>query len=389
MKKKKSNKSHISRSDRPVIKSVLCEKVIPGGDGLVRVDGKVVFIPSLLAGERADIELVSEGKKFSRGRVLQLHETSPRRVTPFCNFYERCGGCNLQHTDYEHQIELKTSFIKEHFRKFAGIELPDTFRFFTSRPEAYRNRVQFHKTSEGCGFKKRGSDSVIRLKSCPVLVKGLDSFLGSGQSIINDREIFFGTDETCYSGRERELIEVIIKDRSVRFRSDLFFQSNLSLLPALIDYVTDFAETHTVTKEHAMDLYCGVGLFSVFLKDTFSSLTGIELNRETESFYRSNMEGSDYDFFGESLEQWLLSGKRRPSDFIVVDPPRTGLSPEVRQYLIDMRVPALVYVSCDPVTQARDTKELICGGYVLDSGAGFDFYPQTHHMESVLRFVFR
>jgi 23S rRNA (uracil1939-C5)-methyltransferase len=384
MKKMKSKKSSISSKVSPQYNSVRAEKVVPGGDALFRIDGKVVFVPAVLEGETADIELVQQGKKFSRGRVLQLHEESPHRVEPFCSYYGRCGGCNFQHISYERQLELKTSFVREHFRKFASMELPEDFSFASSDQRAYRNRVQFHKSPDGSGFKKRGSDSVINLRSCPVLVPGLDKFLSSSESLKKDRETYFGTDSSYWSGRDRENISVEIRGKNIQFRSDLFFQSNLSLLPEMLDYIMEFSENSG--SEHAMDLYCGVGLFSAFLKDKYKKVTGIEMNPETESFYNKNMEGSDYEFFGQSMEDWLSVNDCKQSDFIIVDPPRTGLSPEVRQFLIRMKAGALVYVSCDPVTQARDTKELLEGGYEIDSARGFDFYPQTHHMETVVRF---
>ena len=137
---------------------------------------------------------------------------------------------------------------------------------------------------------------------------------------------------------------------------------------------------------HGMDLYCGVGLFSVFMKQRFSHITAIELNPRVEPFYRKNMGDYSYEFFGQSLEKWLRRKGRSQADFILVDPPRTGLSEQARSFLIQMKVPELCYVSCDPVTQARDTKELLQAGYVPDSARGFDFYPQTHHMETVIRF---
>jgi len=130
-----------------------------------------------------------------------------------------------------------------------------------------------------------------------------------------------------------------------------------------------------------------VGLFSVFLRDRFRMITGIELNPETEPYYRANMEGSDYRFYGISLEQWLNRKGSGNADLIVVDPPRTGLSEKVRSFLKEMKVPDLVYVSCDPVTQARDAAELAASGYKLADIRGFDFYPQTNHMETVCRFT--
>ncbi|MDC7241151.1 MAG: hypothetical protein PQJ50_12420 [Spirochaetales bacterium] len=229
---------------------------------------------------------------------------------------------------------------------------------------------------------QRAANSVIPIESCPVLVPSLNRFLASKQPVSQDRETWFGTEKECWPGSRREDIKVEILGRPVTFRSDQFFQSNLILLPELIEYVMEYASEG----DHAMDLYSGVGLFSVFLKDRYRNITGVELNPETEAYYRKNMSGSSFEFFGQSMEAWLKGNRGRKADFVVVDPPRTGLSDDVRSFLVRMKVPNLVYVSCDPVTQARDTKALLEGGYAIDSARGFDFYPHTSHMESVVRF---
>jgi 23S rRNA (uracil1939-C5)-methyltransferase len=377
-------KSHYSDSISANLKEfhkVCVEKIVPGGDGLVRMDGKVVFIPSVLENEIINFKMVSEGKKFTRGQVLQILQPSKDRVIPFCSFYDRCGGCNLQHLSYDSQLSLKESFVREHFKRLAAVDLSNDFHFVPSKPKGFRNRVQFHKAERGCGFKTRSSDRVIPVNHCPVLTESLNVFLSREEGINQDRETFFGVGDQFYRDSILENIKVHIKGIPVHFRTDLFFQSNLSLLPELLDF-----SLGGYSGNHGMDLYSGVGLFSVFMRDHFSSITAIELNPKTESFYKQNMAGYQYDYYGMSLEDWLNKKSGKSADLIVVDPPRTGLSPSVRSFILKMNVPQLVYVSCDPVTQARDTKDLLAGGYKIEAARGFDFYPQTNHMETVLRF---
>ncbi len=377
----KSQNNSSEHKDSKIYKNVKVEKVVPGCDGLIRLDGKVVFVPGVLGGEIIDIEMVSEGRRFSRGRLLKITEPSDRRVEPVCSYYGRCGGCNLQHLGYTDQLILKESFVREHFKRLAGIDLPESFRFTPSPCRAYRNRVQFHKSHDGPGFKKRGSDEILRIENCPVLVGPLNDFLASGKTLVKERETFFADKKRFWNERSDSEIEVNVAGRSVFFRGDLFFQSNLSLLPELIDFALA-----DVSGFHGMDLYCGVGLFSVFMKERFKRITAIELNPKVEAFYRKNMGEFPFEFFGQSLEKWVMGKGREKADFILVDPPRTGLSVKARKFLIRMKAAEISYVSCDPVTQARDTKELTAAGYRISDIRGFDFYPQTHHMETVIRF---
>ncbi|QEN07296.1 class I SAM-dependent RNA methyltransferase [Oceanispirochaeta crateris] len=379
-KMKSQNSVSISRNSN-IYHDVQVEKIIPGGDGLVRMKGKVIFIPGVIGGEIIDFKIVSEGKKFSRGSVIRIKESSENRVLPFCPVYEICGGCNMQHLSYEYQISLKESFVKEHFKRLAGIGLPENFKFLPSKPQHYRNRIQLHRGEEGCGFKMRSSDDVIPLTHCPVLVDSLNDFLSAKENIVGTKETFYGLEERYYRESGQEDIRVLIGDHPVHFRADLFFQSNLSLIPELLNF-----SLNGYKGQHGMDLYCGVGLFSVFMKERFSEITAIELNPKTEMYYRKNMAGASYHYFAMSLEDWVKKKSGPPADLIVVDPPRTGLSAKVRSHILKMNVPDLVYVSCDPVTQARDTKDLLEGGYEISAARGFDFYPQTAHMETVLRF---
>ena len=371
-------------NDSEIIENVLVEKIVPGGDGLIRVDGKVFFVPGVIDGEVVDICKISEGRKFSRGRVLKIRKASPKRIEPKCPHYGLCGGCNLQHLGYEDQLKLKAAFVREHFQRLAGFNLPDDFHFVPSSPWGYRNRVQFHRGTTGAGFKLRGSDEILSINHCPVLSETLNKFLASGVTPSLERENYFGDDRHWWSETGREKIEVMIEGLRIRFRADLFFQSNLTLLPDLLNFALDDA-----SGEHGMDLYCGVGLFSVFMKQKFDRITAIELNPEVESFYRENMADQNYEFSAQSLENWIRRirhNRTGKTDFILVDPPRTGLSAQARKFLIRMKARDLCYVSCDPVTQARDTKELLAAGYKLIDIRGFDFYPQTHHMETVVRF---
>ncbi len=386
-----ANKSFLNKNFRvnpregEVYRRCVVEKLVPGGAGLLHVRNQAVFVPLALPGEVVDISIEKSRSKYARGKVLAIHSSSKDRVRPFCPCYGDCGGCNLQHLKYEKQIEAKAGFVFEHFFRLSGIKPPEDFCFVASRPRGYRQRVQFHRALGGPGFKKRGSNEVLPLGHCPVLNAPLNTVLSGKNIMQKNREVFFADDHRFWTESSGEEISLDFMGKKVFFRGDLFFQSNLGVLPEVINHVLEGAEGG-----RAMDLYCGTGLFSLFLKERFSKITAIEIHSAAEFFYRKNMAGFSFDFYPQSLEDYVKSTKREKQesvDFAVIDPPRSGLSPLVRSYLMELKIPRIAYVSCNPVTQARDAGDFIKAGYRLEGLRGFDFYPHTSHMETVMKLV--
>jgi 23S rRNA (uracil1939-C5)-methyltransferase len=180
-------------------------------------------------------------------------------------------------------------------------------------------------------------------------------------------------------------VEVRVASRPIRFRLRGFFQSNLSLLDAFVREATG-----GLSGERAADLYCGVGLFGSFLASSFRSVVCVEENAEALELAKLNVPGKGHEFFPMAVEEWTRSESARgPFDLVLVDPPRTGLSPAVREWLSRSKPASIVYLSCDPVTLARDSRGLLGSGYDLQAIAAFDFYPQTSHVECHARFALR
>jgi 23S rRNA (uracil1939-C5)-methyltransferase len=166
----------------------------------------------------------------------------------------------------------------------------------------------------------------------------------------------------------------------------LFFQSNGTALEILIPELLEAAQGADPSLPMA-DIYCGVGTFAVFLGSYFSRIDLVEENRQAVSLARENMAGRNCRFFPLKADQWVKTRwKRENYGFVIVDPPRQGLSGTLRQWLIREGPPALAYVSCDPATLARDSRELCLGGYGLEKISFHDFYPQTAHIEALAVF---
>lgn len=360
-------------------KRLTIDKLIAGGDGLGYIDGKAHFVPQSLPGEIVDIEIIEDKKGFNRCRLVNVVTKSVYRVEPFCSLYGKCGGCNLQYTEYENQLSVKKQIVKDIFLRNGRIELGD-FNFISSKDQGYRNRVQLHCHGDITGFKKRQSDEIINIKNCPLLVDGLNNMLSKKNSFSKERITLFSDGVDNYIGGFDKSCTISILGKKVSFNPEGFFQSNLSLLPELIKIVSSH-----VTGTSIMDLYCGVGLFSIFLPENVKRIIGVEIDDRVEPFINKNLEGRPFTFYPMSLEKYISKGlhKKNIVDTIIVDPPRKGLSKDVRKFLSNSGVKRVIYVSCDPVTMARDILELKNRGYSLSYFSCLDFYPNTTHIESV------
>lgn len=354
------------------------EKIIPGGDGLAFYRDKAVFIPGVLPSEVVEGVITEEKKGFYRAELTKVVTPAPQRTEPFCPHFDICGGCSLQYMSYEKQLEIKKEMVRDSFLRTGKISLGD-FDIVPSPQKGYRNRVQFHSDGHSLGFKKKKSDRIISLDSCPLLAPGLNSYLKEKKSLPEGRYLVFSHDGEYREGLKGSEDTLTLLNKEVHYSPGGFFQSNLTILPRLISWVKEQCDG-----EHIMDLYSGIGLFSLFLKDQVKQITAVEINRDVKPFIEKNLKGSQYSFYPMSLEDYVKKGMSRKNraDTVIVDPPRTGLSSRVRQYLIKMGVKKIIYVSCNPVTMARDVKDLTEGGYILKEFKLFDFYPQTPHMEA-------
>lgn len=410
--------------------TLIIEKLVPGGDGLARHDGKVVFVPAVLPGEKVRARILEAKKDFARASLVEILEASPMRIEPPCPVAGRCGGCDWQHIDYAEQLRQKVAMTADALRRTGGLEFPG-LAIEPGKPLRYRNRAQIHRDPGGrAGFLAKASHDIVPVTSCPVAHPALDTLLradgpadpgaagvaghrGSGPrqderfaawahtlpASAGGKDFLVsgaaGPSEPGYqpSGFSEPGFPVEILGREIHFDLRCFFQSNLEMLAKLLPYALD-----GLAGREAMDLYCGVGLFGAFLKDRFDRVVAVEENAVALAYARRNIgpgrtesgrTESGHLFLQGRLEDLIAEGRpelisARP-EVILVDPPRPGLDAGVRAYLADKQPPRLIYVSCNPVTLARDLKTLLAEGFVLEDLRLFDFYPQTAHVEAVAK----
>ncbi len=373
------------------------EKLVAGGDGLAFLDGKAVFVPFSLPGESVLASLHPGKRDFAKADLVQILEPSPHRVQAPCPIYGECGGCNLQHLAYPRQVEEKSLIVADAFSRTAHLET-GKITSVPSLPFSYRNRMQLHFTRERrIGFMKRSSSEVVEAPTCLVALRPIKEWIEAGagtgraydelKAFVFDKDRFlaFGYGDEVWIEGAKGLVEVAVAGQDIRFHLKDFFQSNLRLLDSFVpDAVAG------LSGDRAADLYCGVGLFGRFLAPTFQNLVCVEQNPHALGLARDNVPGKNHEFHALPVEDWVRGeSARKPFDLVLVDPPRTGLAVPVREWLATVKPATIVYLSCDPVTLARDSADLVKAGYELKSLKPYDFYPQTSHVECNARFILR
>lgn len=399
--------------------SVICElsieKLVQGGEGLARLDdGRVCFVRGGLPGERCRVELTAGKKDFARGRVVEVLEKSADRVQPRCPLYGKCGGCSLQHLDSAKQFPYLERVERENFKRIAHQELPADFKIYQAEPWGYRNRARVVYLGERdgrCrfGFRKQESNGVVAIENCPVLTPGLNEFLKNAKSadvfkglkrIPKDLELNLfddGRGRVAYyyrgmpESRRQECSVSTVKMGGKEIVSDasVFFQSNLSLLPRLVQSVREAVDegiaSGAASDQWLIDLFSGVGFFAAILQDKFRRVTTVEREPLCLKYANVNLCGNGGAAGVENVsapaEDWLAKNVVDKPATLIVDPPRTGLPPEALSAIVKSSVNRLIYVSCDPVTLARDFAKFSTAGFALKRAEGFAFYPQTPHLE--------
>jgi 23S rRNA (uracil1939-C5)-methyltransferase len=379
------------------------ERIAAGGAGVLSLRGKRVFMDFAAPGDLVAGRITKERGGWAEAELVAVESPSPSRVEPRCPLFGICGGCSLQHLSYEAQVMEKKAILRDAFARLGGVSLPGELCFVPSPPWEYRNRIQLHRGSRGGapGFKARGSGAIIPIPDCPIADPGIRQALreaslrppdppdpGSGRFAVYARGGSLFSEGTVH-GKTLRRGSVSLRGREISMDAGVFFQSNGAMLERLIGDLLAVAETADTSLPMA-DLYCGVGVFAAFLGALFPRSDLVEMNSAAIALARENTRGMSAGLFAQTGDLWVKTQvKGRSLDgygFVVADPPRQGLSPALRRALAEKGPPVFAYVSCDSATLARDSGELVAGGYRLERLAGYDFYPQTTHIESLAVF---
>jgi 23S rRNA (uracil1939-C5)-methyltransferase len=385
-----------------------------GGDGIGRVEGFVIFVPFVLEGERVEVEIVEIKRRYATADLVRVITPSPRRVQPRCPYYAVCAGCQYQHVEYRHQLELKRKQIRDIFQRIGGIPDPPIDPVVGSpREYGYRNKIVVHGPGKPGFWTVRGR-SIVPVKCCPISRDEISEKLSalSVQPDITAKHLTIRSN-SCgqvwtfpdsgtgvspvqsgdeWAGRPVHFIEETVLGKTLRVPLGSFFQVNREVIELALQHVRQlFAASGCRT---LVDAYCGVGLFALFVGDLAQRVYGIE--EDTRAIKAANENAaqfglSRYDFYPGRTER-LLTYTLRQCELVetclILDPPRSGCATAVLKTLRNQKPHKIIYVSCAPPMLARDVKELLKFGYRLERVTPFDMFPQTAHCEAVAELMF-
>ena len=398
---------------------VIVDLLAYGGDGLAHLpDGRVVFIPAVIPGEKVSIRIVDDKQKYARAEVVEILTPSDLRVKAPCPHFGMCGGCQYQHIRYDAQVQFRQQILKEQLSRIGHLDAVGEIEAFPSDlPFGYRNVMQFHPLPNGkLGLMKRNSQAVFELARCLLPQQAIQDFLpnftleqDTGITRIEMRQNSDAEFIITLEGEEGEIPEIEMEapvnlvhrtgnesvvlsgedaltmwmqDVPFHLSSGSFFQVNDGVTEKLVSYLKNIIEKKS--PQTVLDLYAGVGLFSRFLAPLVQNLIAVESSPAACRDFVINLDALENVSLYEGAVEEVLPALQLKAELVVCDPPRAGLHPAVIEALAAGKVESLVYVSCDPATLARDIRRLGEKGFGIESIALFDMFPQTYHFETVV-----
>ena len=389
---------------------VKCERIDHFGRGIGYVLGKIIFVPNLLPKEEAMVKIVLDKKKYMVGEVIKLVKKSDDRILPKCG-YENCG-CALKSLKYEKTLEFKKEKVIDILKRYSGLTNVVKEIVPSDNIYGYRNKITLKVKGGRLGYFKNGTNDLIEIKRCEIaghksneiisVLKELDlskvreiiiKDFGEVMIIIKgelDIELLKPLVDSIYMNEKlvygKENIVASLGEFKFYVSKDSFFQVNTDVALKLYNKVLDYLDVSS--GQSVLDLYCGTGTISLFLSKYFEEVVGVEINEEAVKCAILNKELnniSNVKFICGDVSK-KVSGLM--AEQIVVDPPRSGLTSAGINDILRINPDRLVYVSCDPMTLARDLK-LFKDNYEVKEVTLFDMFPWTYHVESVCLLVKR
>ena len=433
------SRGHKIREREPV--EVTLTGMAHRGPAVGRIDGKVVFAFYGIPGERVKVQLERGRRKYLEAHVVEVLDPSPDRVEPTCKYYGSCGGCQWQHMDYAAQVRLKQQVVEEHFARIGKQPVAIDAVHTPSSPWEYRYGCEIALSREA-GFRQRGSRRVVEVEHCAISHPLISKLLATLNEMIRDGRIpdLWGKNwvetRVIPQGGAAKLALILegvrnvdleaqpelgavldalttipeamsvsyrtpsgavepfagpatvgieFMGKTIQFPPGAFFQASVEMLPLAISRMRTLAAVQQ--SETVLDLYCGVGIFGLFMAADAQHVIGIEVDKQAIEAARQTARHwglQNIDFRGLPAEK--VTDDLPDVDVAIVDPPRTGMDPRVLHAVAGSAPSRIVYLSCEPSTLARDTALLHEEGYRVARLELFDFFPQTYHIECLALF---
>lgn len=387
--------------------NVKIEAIDHEGRGIAHLDGKVCFIPNALPSEEIEIKIIANKKKYMVGEVIRFIKTSDLRIKPKCPYYEKCTGCSLEHLSYDEEINYKKDKVLNILNKYAKLN-PDITIFKSDLEYNYRNKIELKIKDNKWGYYNNMSHNFISIHECILAKKAINKIIENKDLFqIKDGEIIIKvnyngeilikimTDDKNWnidikSLRENnKIVGIIVNDKLIDGESDYieiinnkiykvninsFFQINLNILEKIFNILNE-KQYKTV-----VDLYCGVGTLGIALKK--ECLYGIEIVPEAikNAIVNAKINKQDnYYLLGDASK---IKEIDHEIDTIIVDPPRAGINKQSLDFIMESNIKEIIYMSCDPMTLARDLN-ILKTKYDIVNLYLFDMFPRTYHVECV------
>lgn len=422
-------------------KEIVISRLDHLGAGIGHINRKPVFVDGLLPGEKALVQLTEDKKQYARAKVIKRLTDSQARIKPHCPIYDQCGGCNLQHLSHSGQVEAKQQALSELMSKFAATE---TQQDFTQAEPIVASELHYRRCSRFSikpgggklqfGFRKKQSKEIVDVEQCPVLAQSLNELLPPLRSLLiqlkgqkhlghvelveadngrvvlirhlqpfNDKDMTLlrqfaeQYDVILYLAPTSDSIDRIsgqapyyeLDGQKLYFSPKDFIQVNREVNKQMVQQALDWLEIEP--QDRVLDLFCGLGNFSLPLAKRANTLVGVEgvdemVHRATDNAMINKRNNAA--FYQANLEQDVTAMVWAQEHFnkILLDPARAGAA-GVMQHVVNLNPERVVYVSCNPATLARDSQVLLKQGYQLERLGMLDMFPHTGHLESMALFT--
>lgn len=426
-----------------IVKNILIEKLDHQGQGLAFFQNKPLFVKGGLTGERLDIQITENKKHFSKGIIKYISKISPSRIKPQCMHYDECGGCDLQHCDSATERKIKETTLQDLFKKFAKLEQVNIINSLLDNEWGYRRTarfgVQFNRKTNilAMGFRRKGSNTLIDQQECPVLIAELEVLIKPIKKLLNGLpskaqlghvNLLFSDEGAIVllrhlqplTSQDIKLIIAYSKSKRLNFYTQsnngqcccLFGKGKLTYqLPmwhCQFNFIpTDFLQINEKVNQkmveqaikwlaldendYVLDLFCGLGNFTLPIARSVKQVVGIEgvqemVDRADNNKRLNNIENA-YFYQGDLNATNLMKfdWNKRTFNKILLDPSRAGAF-KCMNFILKLKPTHVVYVSCNPLSLARDSKQLLDAGYYIDKIGLLDMFPQTSHIESMTLF---
>lgn len=370
------------------------------GVGLGRIDGWVVMVAFALPGERVRARVFRNHKNYSEADLVEVLEASRDRVDPVCSLFAKCGGCQYQHLSYEAQLRWKQSQVEELFEKALSTPVSVKPTWGSPKQYHYRSKLTPHyprpKSDDfPIGFLRYGQQrAIVDVPQCPIAMEVINQKLPEVREQLREHSkkikrggtLLFRAAESGVETDARETITERIDGKAFQFEAGSFFQNNPYILKDFVHYALN--EAGKTGLPYLVDAYCGVGVFSICASERFERCLGVEVSASAVRWANGNLKInniSNCEYIVGAAES-IFSEITFPAEktAVLIDPPRKGCDLSFLEQLCAYGPERLVYVSCDPSTQARDLQLLTQRGYTIESVQPFDLFPQTRHIETIV-----